>query len=76
MKRATADRPRGITHLLMKQLEDEDFADVLSHNLEDTQDKTARMETAAAHVGPRFSYVKSNMLKMNGKAEDALKENA
>ena len=72
MKRATADRPRGITHSLMKKLEDEDFADdiaLLSHNLKDIQEKTARVETAAAHVGLKISHAKSKIVKMNGRAE-------
>ena len=31
--------------------------------------KTAREETAAAHVGLKISHTKSNIVKMNGRAE-------
>ena len=68
MKRATSDRPRGITWKAFSHLEDEDFADdlaLVSHAQRDMQEKTSRTETEADSTGLGISQPKSKVMRMN-----------
>ena len=68
MKRATADKARGITWKAFTCLEDEDFADdiaLISHSQKDMQEKTSRIETEAGSVGLKISHGKSKIMRMN-----------
>ena len=72
MKRATADKPRGITWKNFSQLEDEDFADdlaLLSHAQKDMQEKTSRTETEAGSIGLGVSHSKTKILRINARTQ-------
>ena len=72
MKRATSDKPRGITWKDFRHLEDEDFADdlaLISHAQKDMQEKTSRTETEASSTGLGVSQPKSKVMRVNARSQ-------
>ena len=71
MRRATADKPRGIVWGLTSFLEDCDFADdiaLLSHSQKDLQEKTTRVEKIAKSVGLKINSGKTKLMKVKTKS--------
>ena len=71
MRRATADKPRGIVWGLTSFLEDCDFADdiaLLSHSQKDLQEKTIRVEKIAKSVGLKINSGKTKLMKVKTKS--------
>ena len=72
MKRATSDRPRGITWNGFGHLEDKDFADdlaLITHAHRDMQEKTSNTETEAGTTGLGISQPKSKVMRMNATSQ-------
>ena len=72
MKRATSDKPRGITWNGFGHLEDEDFADdlaLITHAHRDMQEKTSNTETEAGTTGLGISQPKSKVMRMNATSQ-------
>ena len=68
MKTTTAGRSNGIQWTLWTQLDDLDFADdlaLLSHNHEQMQDKTTRLETTSGGIGLKVNKKKTELMKIN-----------
>ena len=68
MKTTTTGRNNGIQWTLMTQLDDLDFADdlaLLSHNHNQMQDKTTRLETLSAQTGLKINQKKTELMKIN-----------
>ena len=71
MRRATADKPRGLVWGLTSYLEDCDFADdiaLLSHSQPDIQEKTTRVEQIAKSVGLKINSGKTKIMKVKTKS--------
>ena len=68
MKTTTTGRNNGIQWTLWTQLDDIDFADdlaLLSHNHNQMQDKTTRLETTSGSTGLKISRKKTELMKIN-----------
>ena len=68
MKTTTTGRNNGIQWTLWTQLDDLDFADdlaLLSHNHNQMQDKTTRLETTSARTGLKINTKKTELMKIN-----------
>ena len=68
MKTTTTGRNNGIQWTLWIQLDDLDFADdlaLLSHNHNQMQDKTTRLETISARTGLKINTKKTELMKIN-----------
>ena len=71
MRRATADRPRGLVWGLTARLEDCDFADdiaLLSHTQKDIQEKTNRVDQIARSVGLKIHPNKTKIMKLKNRS--------
>nr|KAG5707615.1 hypothetical protein BaRGS_030997 [Batillaria attramentaria] len=69
---AYASSKKGIQWTLMTKLEDLEFADdlaLLSHRLQDMQDKVTALETTAQRVGLKISQEKTKLLRTNNQQE-------
>ena len=67
MRKATGDKPRGLSWGLTTRLEDCDFADaivLLSHTHKDMQQKTTRVDEVARGVGLKISLQKTKIMKL------------
>ena len=63
---------KGIQWTFLRRLEDLEFADnlaLLSHRLQDLQDKVNALSKAAQHVGLRISQDKTKLLRTNNQQE-------
>ena len=69
---AYASSGKGIQWTLMTKLEDLEFADdlaLLSHRLQDMQEKVTALETTAQQVGLKISQEKTKLLRINNQQE-------
>ena len=69
---AYAGSGKGIQWTFLRRLEDLEFADdlaLLSHRLQDLQDKVNALSKAAQHVGLRISQDKTKLLRTNNQQE-------
>nr|KAG5690317.1 hypothetical protein BaRGS_022544 [Batillaria attramentaria] len=69
---AYSSSKKGIQWTLMTKLEDLEFADdlaLLSHRLQDMQDKVTALETTAQRVGLKISQEKTKLLRTNNQQE-------
>ena len=72
MRKATSERPRGISWNAFSHLEDEDFADdvaLLSHIQRDMQEKTSCTEIEAGSAGLGVSQLKSKVMRINARSQ-------
>ena len=68
MRTTTTGRNNGIQWTLWTQLDDLDFAEdlaLLSHNHNQMQDKTTRLETISARTGLNINTKKTELMKIN-----------
>ena len=71
MRKATADKQRGLVWGLFNRLEDCDFADdiaLLSHTYTDIQEKTDRVAQTAKKVGLKIHPSKTKVMKVKTKS--------
>ena len=76
MRKATADKPRGLVWGLFQRLEDSDFADdiaLLSHTHSDIQEKTERVAETSKKVGLKIHVQKTKLMKTKAKSKDPVK---
>ena len=71
-KTAYANSGKGIQWTLMRKLEDLDFADdlaLLSHRLQDMQEKVNSLREASQRVGLRISQEKTKVMSANNRQQ-------
>jgi len=75
MKKATSDKPRGITWNVFNHLEDCDFADdigLISPTYNKIQEKTDRVDKVARSVGLKIHPSKSKLMRVKTKSQQAV----
>ena len=75
-REAYADSGKGIQWTLTQKLEDLEFADdiaLLSHRLQDTQEKVTALSETGKRVGLRINHQKTKILKINHKQDGDVK---